>query len=77
MGAGGALTVDVPAANDGFIELEGGVQVKFEPGTYKTGDYWLIPARTATGSIEWPFIEPAASAGDRSPLLPSGPLDVR
>jgi hypothetical protein len=21
---------------------------------YRTGDYWLIPARVATGDIEWP-----------------------
>jgi hypothetical protein len=41
-----------------FIPLENGVEVKFEPGDsgdhYKTGDYWLIPARTVTGDIEWP-----------------------
>lgn len=24
------------------------------PDIYKTGDYWLIPARTITGDIEWP-----------------------
>jgi hypothetical protein len=39
-------------------DLEGGIQVKFSPGTYKTGDYWLIPARGVTdkipGQIEWP-----------------------
>ena len=23
-------------------------------GTFRTGDYWVIPARTATGEIEWP-----------------------
>ena len=57
------MTVDAPAGNDGFIELEGGVQVKFGPGTYKTGDYWLIPARTATGTIEWPFTEPQPPQG--------------
>src|SRR5512146_22872 len=34
--------------------LEGGVEVQFANGTYSTGDYWLIPARTATGDIEWP-----------------------
>lgn len=36
------------------VDLEGGIQVQFSNGTYKTGDYWLIPARTATGQIEWP-----------------------
>ena len=39
---------------DNWIELENGIEVAFEPGTYHTGDYWLIPARTATRDIEWP-----------------------
>jgi hypothetical protein len=34
--------------------LEAGVEVLFSNGTYNTGDYWLIPSRTATGDIEWP-----------------------
>jgi hypothetical protein len=34
--------------------LEGGVEVQFADGTYAPGDYWFIPARTATGDIEWP-----------------------
>jgi len=38
--------------NDGYIELEEGVEVKFEKGTYRTGDYWQIPARG--GSVQWP-----------------------
>ncbi len=44
-----------------WIDLEDGVQIQFQPalaGTpnqYRTGDYWLIPARTATGDIEWPY----------------------
>jgi hypothetical protein len=39
-----------------WLDLEDGVQVEFESGsTYRTGDYWLIPARVATGSIEWPW----------------------
>jgi hypothetical protein len=42
-----------------WIELESGLQVRFSDGNYKSGDYWLIPARTATaeaqsGNIEWP-----------------------
>lgn len=40
-----------------FIDLEGGIQVQFSTGRYKPGDYWLIPARTATGEIEWPPFE--------------------
>jgi hypothetical protein len=37
--------------------LEGGIEVQCSNGTYKSGDYWLIPARTATGEIEWPPFE--------------------
>jgi hypothetical protein len=38
-----------------WIDLEDGVQIQFQPGaTYRTGDYWLIPARTVTGDVEWP-----------------------
>lgn len=44
-----------------WLMLEDGVQIQFQPGDalhpggqYRTGDYWLIPARTATGDIEWP-----------------------
>jgi hypothetical protein len=40
------------------LEGEGGVEVRFAPGDYRTGDYWLIPARTSgpttIGDIEWP-----------------------
>ncbi len=38
----------------GWIPLEDGVEVTFEPGFYNVGDYWLIPARTAKGDVEWP-----------------------
>jgi len=42
-----------------WIDLEDGVQVRFEvlpnvPLTYRSGDYWLIPARVATGGVIWP-----------------------
>ena len=46
--------VQVPADNNGYIELEDGVEVKFTGGTYRTGDCWLIPARTATADVDWP-----------------------
>jgi hypothetical protein len=36
------------------LPLEDGVEVTFAPGTYRTGDYWLIPARVETGKVEWP-----------------------
>lgn len=43
----------------GYQELEDGVQVRWEDGPFRAGDYWLIPARTATasdqgGTVEWP-----------------------
>jgi Family of unknown function (DUF6519) len=31
------------------------VQVQFVPGgLYRTGDYWLIPARVESGDVIWP-----------------------
>ncbi len=47
----GAVMVTAAA----WIDLEDGIQVRFTAGgEYRTGDYWLIPARVATGTIEWP-----------------------
>ncbi len=43
-----------PTTNDGWLKLEDGVEIKFGAGFYNVGDYWLIPARTATGNVEWP-----------------------
>jgi hypothetical protein len=38
-----------------WMNLEDGVQIQFfAGGEYRTGDYWLIPARVATGNVEWP-----------------------
>ena len=57
---GGALPVTAKPNTaqglpNGWIDLEDGVQVWFPPRQeYQSGDYWLIPARTATGNIEWP-----------------------
>ncbi|WP_298734418.1 DUF6519 domain-containing protein [uncultured Chitinophaga sp.] len=49
-----AATADgVPMTGD-WLDLEDGIQVQFSEGNYKAGDYWLIPARTATGEVEWP-----------------------
>lgn len=49
----GAIPVDENAGV--WLDLEDGVQIQFLPGgQYRTGDYWLIPARVATGNIEWP-----------------------
>jgi hypothetical protein len=62
-----------------WLMLEDGVQIFFQPADpvlpappnspvnqYLTGDYWLIPARTATGDVEWPTTTDAA--GDVFPV---------
>lgn len=47
--------IGTPDDDAAWMILEHGVQVRFgEGGRYRTGDYWLIPARVATGNIEWP-----------------------
>jgi hypothetical protein len=46
----GRLTV-VPATP---VEVEDGVQVEIDGGTFTPGDHWLVPARTLTGRVEWP-----------------------
>lgn len=43
------------AGKDGYTTIERGIQIQFQPGgLYRTGDYWLIPARVASGDIIWP-----------------------
>ena len=37
-----------------WIPLDGGIKIHFSRGTYKSGDYWLIPARTSRKEVEWP-----------------------
>jgi uncharacterized protein DUF6519 len=51
-----------------WLDLEDGVQVNFAAGTFLPGDYWLIPARTLKGDVEWPV------DGSSNPLqqLPRG-----
>jgi Family of unknown function (DUF6519) len=59
-----ALLLLVPADDakdpDGWLELEDGVQVRFESKTqYAVGDSWLIPARTGRENVLWPIDEDA------------------
>lgn len=59
------------ALTDGWLLLENGVQILFSESNctvYQTGDYWLIPARTATGDIEWPRYK----TGEPKEMLPHG-----
>jgi len=67
-----------------WFQLENGIQIQFQPAkespepgalAYRTGDYWLIPARTVTGDVIWPQLpQPPASQGnpERAPLPPHG-----
>jgi hypothetical protein len=42
-----------PIREDEWLDLEDGVQICFKPGqTYRSGDYWTLAARTATGEVE-------------------------
>ncbi|MCX6047072.1 MAG: DUF6519 domain-containing protein [Chloroflexi bacterium] len=56
--------------NDGWLPLEDGVEIKFSAGFYNVGDYWLIPARTATGNVEWP--QDTNTPPQPLPLPPAG-----
>jgi len=54
----------LPVAEGGWITLEDGLQVWFEPGgAYATGDFWQVPARVAgNGSLDWPTTNGASDA---------------
>jgi hypothetical protein len=49
-----AGSLGVPLSAKAWLTLENGIQVKFGSGVYQSGDFWTIPARTASGQIEWP-----------------------
>jgi hypothetical protein len=57
----GAVAIREGDSEKAWIFLEDGVQIQFNPSDpqnhYRTGDYWLIPARTATGDVEWPQVD--------------------
>jgi hypothetical protein len=57
-----AESVTIPSTNDGWIDLEDGVEIKFQPGDFQPGDYWLIPARTALGNVLWPVDDATGEA---------------
>jgi hypothetical protein len=65
----------------GFVNLEDGLQVSFAAaGRYRTGDFWLIPARTASipgtsSALDWPLTAPGA--GTYVPLRSRGPVRHR
>lgn len=66
--------VEVPDGADEWIELEDGVRVQFiaAGADYHRGDYWLIPARTATSGLLWLWSDDGPVA-----LPPAGPARYR
>jgi hypothetical protein len=64
----GTIRIKEGTTENSWITLEDGVQSQFQPSgkttdysskdnpamTYRTGDYWLIPARTIIGDVLWP-----------------------
>lgn len=76
----GAALIEESASE--WLQLEDGVQIQFEPpdagapaNQYRTGDYWLIPARTATGDVEWPTEMGQDSQGNPVTVHRSKPPD--
>lgn len=68
---GGETTLTV---DDGeFLPLENGIQVRFQGDGFRTGDHWLVPARTATRDVEW--ATQTGDDGEREPV-PRSPLGI-
>jgi hypothetical protein len=63
---GGSEIAEGVLVTAGPIALEDGLQIEFQGSSFATGDYWLIPARTAidntVGNIEWPEQSPGVPA---------------
>ena len=75
------MPITESAEPTGWIALEDGIQVQFLPSPdatrqatlYRYGDYWMIPARVATGDIEWP----SKLTGTTKVALPRSPRGIR
>jgi len=63
------------------IPIEEGIEVVFDPSTLidlRAGDYWLIPARTSIGDIEWPRApDPQGGSTRLHARAPTGPWSDR
>jgi hypothetical protein len=60
------IQVQFKGSNEATLTDANGNSIE-NSATFKTGDYWLIPARTVTGDIEWP-----TSEGEPEALIPHG-----
>ncbi len=75
--AGTVAIVEAADTGGAFIDLAHGVQVQFRqvPGTvYRSGDFWLVEARTAIGDVIWPQ-EPDAAGHEVPAALPPRGVD--
>jgi len=74
--------VEAATPDGGWINLRYGVQVQFvqtvagspplPANHYQTGDYWLIPARTALGDVRWPQTQDVTGIQRPAALPPNG-----
>ncbi len=71
------ITIVEGTGSSGWLHLEDGIYVQFQSGaTYRTGDYWLIPARTATGDVEWEWPKDDGAPGPHGVKHHYAPLAV-
>lgn len=63
----------IPLEEYEWIELEDGVQIRFEQGgTYQVGDYWQIPASVESADVLWPQSTGRGGESDAAALPPRG-----
>lgn len=66
----GKGSVDLSAAA-AWIPVEAGIEIQFgSTGSPRRGDYWLIPARSTTGRLDWTDGEARPPAGVRHHYAP-------
>jgi hypothetical protein len=58
----------VTVTDSSWLDLEDGVQVRLLDGSYRRGDYWLVPARSILADVDWP----QDSGGEPLARLPHG-----
>jgi hypothetical protein len=76
----GVGTARVDADTEGWQTLENGIRIRFDnsaDAAYLPGQFWLIPARTASadalsGDIEWQRVDRDDPTSARAPLPPQG-----
>ena len=65
---GGTSNSGIAITAGSWLDVEAGVQVRFGAGIYHSGDYWLVPARTAIHDVLWPPFTPNAAPVAQPPL---------